>query len=356
MAPRASPPRYTVSGASVAALIGYAKTRGVDLASALADAGLANVDLTKPETRVPLPANQRLWERAAFLAGDDDFGLHFAERLDLDAFHLLGHLAATSRTLGEALARVVAFSRLLHDAGRTELEPRDDGTVALYPGCRGLPRPPTRHVAEFNAASAVFLARLVTAHPALAPSAVVFQHAAPPSTQEHRRVFGRPPRFGAPESIVVFDAASLELPVRTSAPSRLGQYLEAYARTLLSQLPAAEDDLPAQVLRAVVATLPSGPVGLLALARARGLTPRTLQRRLAEAGTTFAALVDEGRRRSAEHYLKDETLPLAEISYLLGFRDPGTFHKAFRRWTGVTPGAFRARAQRPYSPPRPSTR
>src|SRR5688500_8453300 len=131
-----TPAPFTVSGASIVALVAYAKVRGADLAPPLAELGLANVDLTDPESRVELPASDHLWNRAAALSGDADFGLSFASRLDLDAFHLVGHLAASSQTLGHAIERIVAFSRLLHDAGRTEIERLENGQTAFFPGCR----------------------------------------------------------------------------------------------------------------------------------------------------------------------------------------------------------------------------
>ncbi|MDP2310226.1 MAG: AraC family transcriptional regulator [Pseudomonadota bacterium] len=337
-------PSFTVSGASIVALVAYAKMRGADLAPTLAELGLARLDLTNPESRVELPASDHLWNHAAALSGDADFGLSFAGRMDLDAFHLVGHLAASSRTLGHAIERIVAFSRLLHDAGRTEIARLDGERTAFFPGCRGLTPPPSRHIAEFSTASVVLLARLITGEPGWCPVEVRFQHAAPLTHAAHTRLFGVAPVFGAPETLLVLDPRALALPVRVSRPSAVGQYLEGYARTLLARLPEAKDDAPAAVRRALLTGLTQGRVGVDDIAARLGTTPRTLQRRLAAEGTGFAALLDEVRREVAERYLGDPALPLAEISFLLGFGDPSNFQKAFRRWTGTSPGAWRERA------------
>jgi AraC-like DNA-binding protein len=341
----------------VAALVAYARERGADLKPVLKDFGLADADLLHPESRVELPANQALWERAAQASRDIDFGLHFAERLDLDAFQLVGHLARTSRTLGEALERVAAWSAKVHDAGRTELERTDSGEVLLFPGCRGLPSPPTRHIAEFNAASIVGLARFIIGVREWAPEEVSFEHAAPTRLVEHRRAFGVTPIFGAPETCLRLAAASLELPVRPTSPSKLGVYLEGYAKKVLARLPDVPGDVKGQVLRGVVAALPSGHFSIEELAAKQDLTPRTLWRRLADLGTSFAELVDEARLRAAERYLADDVLPLAEVSFLLGFEDVAAFQKAFRAWSGKTPGAWRedpAPSAPPPPPPRPA--
>jgi len=83
-----------------------------------------------------------------------------------------------------------------------------------------------------------------------------------------------------------------------------------------------------------------------AIARRLVTTPRTLQRRLARTGTSFDALRADARKRAAELYLSDATLSVTEVAYLLGYSEPTGFHRAFRRWHGTTPEAFRRNAQR----------
>lgn len=305
--------------------------------------GLSERELDAPDCRVDVPASDHLWREAAARSGDPDFGLHFAQRLDLDGFHVVGHIASNSRTLGEALERVVAYARLLHDAGRTELE-KVGGVWRFFPGCRGLPEPPQRHVAEFSAASAVLIGRMITARPC-APVHVQFEHARPPSTDTHERLFGVTPSFGAVDTHLAFDAATVALPVSPRGPNGVGRYLESYGQQLLTALQPVPDDLEGQVVRALVTGLQTGAVGITPIARRIGMTARTLQRRLAASGTSFADLVQRARRAAAERYLSDGVLPMAEISFLLGFADQSNFHRAFRRWTGVTPGEYRAQAR-----------
>lgn len=332
---------YTVAGAPIAALVGYVKLRGADLTPELDALGMKLDDLVKPDFRVPVAACEKMWEHAAARVGEPDFALRFAKLLDLDGFHLIGHLAVSSATVEEALNRVVEFSRLLHDAGRTELEHAKGGRVLLFPGCRGLPVQPPKNIAEFNTASAVVLIRYITAKPEWAPREVHFHHAAPDDVKPHRELFGVAPSFDAPEDVLVLDASDLKLPVRVSAKSRVGDYLESYARTLLAKLPEKDDDLRGQVLRAIITSLPHGALGIEPVAARLAMTPRTLQRRLAETGDSFSDLIDEARQSTATHYLADDRFSLGEISYLLGFNEPSTFHKAFRRWKGVPPGEWR---------------
>lgn len=122
-------------------------------------------------------------------------------------------------------------------------------------------------------------------------------------------------------------------------------YLDAYARDVLARLPA-DDDILDWVERVVAGAMGRGVPEMDHVASQLGMTARTLQRRLGERETTFQPLVDGVRRRYAERYLSDDRLAVAEIAFLVGFADPSNFHRAFRRWTGTTPTAFRAASAR----------
>ena len=93
---------------------------------------------------------------------------------------------------------------------------------------------------------------------------------------------------------------------------------------------------------AIVALLRRGDVGLAPIAKALAVSERTLQRRLREEGTSFDALLDETRFALARSYLSDPALGLAEVAWLTGYAEMAAFYRAFRRWTGSTPGAYRA--------------
>ncbi len=330
--------RFTVAASSVRGVLAYAAARRVRVDGVLAVAGLSPADLEGPEARVSQAANNAVFAELAARSGDDDFGLHLAEHLDLDALGVVGHLAAQSATLGDAFERVCAYSRILHDSGRVDLE-RRAGEAVLYPGCRGLLHVYPRHVAEFATLAAIVLARRVTGV-AIVPRAVDFRHEAPARVAEHRRLFGVAPRFDAPETALVLEASALGLRIAGSQPG-LVSYLDAYARDVSSRLPA-DGGLAEQVERVVTSSMARGVPEIDAVATQLGLSARTLQRRLGADGTTFQGIVDRARRRLAERYLEDDRLSLAEIGFLVGFADPSNFHRAFRRWTGMTPSECRA--------------
>ncbi|MGH8697784.1 MAG: helix-turn-helix domain-containing protein, partial [Burkholderiales bacterium] len=109
------------------------------------------------------------------------------------------------------------------------------------------------------------------------------------------------------------------------------EYLERLDRT----------DIVAQVRRRILELLPSGPPTQAEIARGLALSPRTLHRRLAEAGTSFAELLDATRRELAGGYLQRTDYSIAEVAYLVGFAEVSSFNRAFRRWTGKSPSEVR---------------
>jgi AraC-like DNA-binding protein len=117
-------------------------------------------------------------------------------------------------------------------------------------------------------------------------------------------------------------------------------YLERHADALQARVPDA-DSLAGRVRKCLIARLRDGEPEQPTIARALGLSERTLQRRLRAEHTTFAALLDQVRSELASMYLLDPQLAVFEVAYLLGFSEPSAFNRAFRRWTGKTPREFR---------------
>ena len=115
----------------------------------------------------------------------------------------------------------------------------------------------------------------------------------------------------------------------------------ALDKTLKAMPP--EDVLITAVRRAVAESIRDGEPNLGRIAKRMAMSPRTLQRHLKERGTDFKKLVDDTRRRFALTYLKNRRNSLTEIAFLLGYSDGSAFSRAFKRWTGLTPLAYRYR-------------
>ncbi len=148
--------------------------------------------------------------------------------------------------------------------------------------------------------------------------------------------------FGEENNEISLDTALLALPVH-GADLRLGRLLDRYADEMLRKLPRAEGFVES-VRRVIAETLRGGDPSIECVATCLGLSTRTLQRRLREAGTTHKQLLDQLRHVLALRYADTEGLSFGEVAFLLGFSEPSAFHRAFKRWTGVAPGEYRRKA------------
>lgn len=144
---------------------------------------------------------------------------------------------------------------------------------------------------------------------------------------------------GAEHAALWFEPALLDSPI-SSADPELARYFTAIL-TKAAGFDGEPDALLRRVRVAIRDALVHGPPTTSAIAKTLALGQRTLQRRLGELGTSYAEVLESTRRTLAEGYLRDATLGLAEIAYLLGYEEQTSFFRAFRRWHGQTPGDFR---------------
>lgn len=168
---------------------------------------------------------------------------------------------------------------------------------------------------------------------------VCFRHQAPKDIQPYLDVFGEKVEFSANEDVLIFEAATLELPI----PSRNAEILERLKINLDQKL--ASVDAPQNIvadIKAVINTqMASGAISINMVCEKIGMKERTLRRKLDENGTSFSALLAMVRREAAIIYMMDKTMALAEIAQAVGFNDQSAFSRAFKDWLGMTPKAYR---------------
>ena len=175
----------------------------------------------------------------------------------------------------------------------------------------------------------------------ICPTLVELPHAAPPDERAHKAFFRCQLAWGAGLLRLTFPAEVLSAPLPRENAS-LFRYLSRRADVMRGEM-AAEGDVLDKVLRAIVGALSQGEPDVGSIAKRVGMSTRSLQRRLGEHGKSFAQLLDKVRQERALDLLNDGRLSVTEVGYLLGYAEPGAFHRAFRRWTGDTPGQWRKR-------------
>ena len=171
---------------------------------------------------------------------------------------------------------------------------------------------------------------------------VCFQHAEPHYVQEYERIFAVPVRFDAPASSIHFRAAFLDLPIRRANPY-LRRILSEHATRVFSQ-DHSDTKTSARVTSYVTQQAHEGGLGVEQCARSLGMSRQTLHRRLRREGTTYRETVESTRKQMAINLLADRSHSVEEISALLGFAEPSSFSRAFKRWTGEAPSAARSQS------------
>lgn len=276
--------------------------------------------------------------REVFSAAHPTLGIDLARTLPVDATGLWGFLLRSSPTFGDMLHRAARYVRVFYRYTSITLAPSDDGLrlICDHPS----PSPFGRREQEV----CFFLAQWLTwgrglLGPDIAAERVLMRWTGPDDPAPVDGFFGCPVTFGAEEDSVLFsrDLAARPLPERT--PELAGMF-EDYAAAIIRRVDRG-DSLVDQVREVLTEALLRGAGTEAEVADALGITRRTLRRRLADAGLTFRQIRQDLQRQRAERLLREGRLPIAEISYLLGYSEPSTFHRAFRRWTGRSPASWR---------------
>jgi AraC-like DNA-binding protein len=172
------------------------------------------------------------------------------------------------------------------------------------------------------------------------PQEVHFEHEQPKNTSEHERIFRAPIYFNKQLTKLIFDSSILLLPI-VDADLILGSLLERQAKELLAKPSQNEATFVNQVKQLIRQNLPNGEAKMEIICRKLGTSTRTFQRKLKEEGTSFQKLLEETQREMSEFYLQKPNIAICEVAYLMGFSQSSAFHRAFRRWTGLTPKEFR---------------
>jgi AraC-like DNA-binding protein len=332
---RRAPRRWSIPANDLRALMNAFERVGYDTERLLASAGIATTDANDPDARIPSESLGRIIAAAQQQRFMPNLAMELARVTALGAFPLLDYLVMTSDTVGTGIAQLARYYRLIGNPVVIELQESPDGIrVAMTSG------------APF---SVEFLATLMVLHlrhetdGSFAPDSVSVRHK-PDDVAAWESVLGCRVHHTAPWNGVSVPLTSWSLPLRRRDPV-LRQILEARADDVLGRLPA-RTGLAREVQCALASRVAGSDMRIEALARQLAMSPRTLQRRLAAEQVSYQELLDDARKEAAARYLGESTLAICEVAYLVGYSEPAPFHRAFKRWYGMTPENFRQQRRR----------
>jgi len=330
----------TVSNAYLSNFVESAAAHGApaDALYALVPGGRAA--FAHPDARFPAALTAAVLTAAAELTGIDSIGLKIGMQFRPATFLDIGYALAAASTIREALELNIRYQSLTQEVARTRLGIDGmEARIVFDPACADAEA--MRRVTEAVLAGYASIGRWLLWDQERPAVRVTFRHARPceETCGVYRSVFGKEVAFGAPEDMLVFDAALVSRPLPNANPA-LVQLLTGRLNARLGAYKAGSS-LRMLVVNGLHKQIRQGKPSLDETAKLLGMSGRTLRRRLQEEGLSYSELLAAARKEAAEVYIHEDKMTLAEIAGLVGYGDQTAFVRAFRGWFGDTPGAYR---------------
>jgi AraC-like DNA-binding protein len=319
-----------------------ARAAGIDVAPLMAKAGVTARQIDEDDVWLAADAQIKLVGLIADALQDDLLGFHLARDADLRELGLFYYVLNSSDRLGDALRRAERYCAIINEGVR--LRVREGKELALAVTYIGVERLSDRHQMEAWITFVVRTCRQIT-NRHLMPCHVSFIHRRESGCPEIDAFMGRRVMFSADADEVRFIGTAPQMPVLGADPY-LNRLLIRYCEEARSHR-APISSFRVSVENAIAPLLPHGKVRAPEIASQLGVSSRTLARRLAAEGLTFATVLDRLRADLARRYLQDEDLPISKVAWLLGYQEGSAFTHAHKRWTGRTPREARALGKRP---------
>jgi len=326
----------TIAICFVAAALERVRASGLDVASLLGRVGLSPGLLQVPQARVSAKQYGELWRLVALTLDDEFFGQD-SRRMKAGTFAMICHAVLKCKSLGQALERSLRFYALILDDIAGKLVRRGAETaIELHekaPGGRVFAHEVLLMLV--HGVSCWLVGRRI---PVLRAQ---FSYPEPAHGAEYRSMYSTQLSFGAEHTELVFHSTYLDLPIVQNEQS-LKEFLRTAPENILVKYKNASS-LGARTRRRLRQSLPGSMPEFETLAAEMNITAATFRRRLHDEGTSYQAIKDQLRRDLAISYLTHSRRSAMDIGLELGFSERSAFHRAFKKWTGASPGEFRRR-------------
>lgn len=334
----------TVSAGLARGYYEFAVARGADAAALATRSGIDPTLLEDADNRVPFENYVTLVRAGKGLTGNAALPLHFAEAVDMAEFSVVGLLANAAETMMDSFVQLNRYGQLVIEVdlsaaqaqgGRFAYEFKETGAWLI--DTRKNPN-------DFPELTESTFTRMITGPRRFLPRPHVLEvhvtHPEPAHRAEYDRIWQCPITFNSHWNAMRMDQSLSTHRVRLQ-PRYVFGVLSAHAEQLLKDLESSKTTR-GRVESLLMPILHTGDISMDAIASKLGQSRQTLYRNLKDEGVTFEQVLDELRHKLALHYLAGKKVSVNETAYLVGFSDPASFSRAFKRWTGKSPGAARA--------------
>lgn len=308
---------------------------GQDPERLIRESGFEPAQFTDPDIKISFVSASRLLARCVDATGCEEFGLRLGERSRPSSLGLPAFVLRNAPDVGTALRTLLRYLSL-HDQGGLPIVHMQGGIATLgyaihQPGAEA-----TDQIYDLAVVMACNIMRELCGKN-WNPIQAMFPRKAPADVSRYKRLFRAPLKFDSQQAAVVFSNSWLDHRI-PGADAVLFSYLEREARKIRDgQIGDPTNGLHWTIRQLLLQRRCS----IANVARTLGLHERTLDRRLRDQGTTYRLELEKIRYNMARQYLADTGLPLAEIAATLDYSDTTSFARAFKRWSGIAPSAWR---------------
>jgi len=317
------------------AIIQNLPSAGAQLKALLTRHGLSDARIGDPNARIDMRDYLEFFEDAARTFEDPVLGARLGFALRPGDLWPMGLLLMQASSIGSALSYYARYASAFQTATTFSVQSDPGGLMCTYKVHADLAPNLLRQDNEFTLAC--ICSQLRTAFDSnWRPLEVQFEHATNGQASALQRIFGAPIRFGQTRNSIIVERREADLQYRTEDR----EFINILNQHMASVIASNNDDLSAteQVRALVSVRLGLAPVELPFLASELGVTARTLQRRLADEGTSLREILRGYREKMAAAYLAQGNMSIEEISTALGYAESTVFSRAFKIWTGSSPG------------------
>ncbi len=338
---------FFIATAILQRLLAYTTKVGISTDDLLKRANVDKSCLSSPDNKLPLESYYAIMDTAIEMTDDPFFGLHMGESADVGDLSIVGYIMASCRNVGEAFEKAGQYFGIIGSVLNLYWKVEGDSAKFIYDMRKHFPNKCIKHCVDTGLSNFYNMIKSIARDP-VEIKEVWVKAESPEDTSEYERVFKCPILFKKDIAALVFPPNVPNIPLRHPNPALLG-LLERHANSFLSKID--ENDFYSRKISLLLfGKIQGNNPTIEDVAKDLGMSVRVLQKKLKEEGVTFSEIATNVRQELAKSYLAEKRYSIDDITYLLGFSEPSVFRRAFKAWTGMTPGQYRSSSEPTFIP------
>lgn len=313
--------------------------KGIDLSKILEEVNIPREFLSNPDNRVSISQYELFWELLVKKLNDETLGLKICENFNISVLGVLGFILQSCKSLNEAAEKAQEYKLLMGRTMDLKVHKRENFSKIEFMPSLLIKKPVVlKQLLQYEILATLKIIQIL-AGKQIGPSLVKMSISEPAEKAFYEDMLGCKVLFNCLENSIEFNENIWGYRVVTNNPELLFT-LDNLAKEMLERI-SGESNFITEVKSQVVKNIKFGFPEIENIAQNLNITVRTLQRRLQNENITFFDLTENIKKELAYSYLKNKSLSISEISYFLGYSDPSSFIRIFKKWTGLTPESYR---------------